>query len=44
MDYIGVWGFIAGVIVIGLGTGFWLQTKLENSHQNIKLPSAFEAE
>ena len=42
--YTGVYAFIAGVIVVGIGSGFWLQGKLESSHQNVKLPSAFEAE
>ena len=39
--YAGLYTFIAGVIVVGVGIGFWLQAKLEKSHQDIKLPSAF---
>ena len=42
--YAGVYTFIAGVIVVGVGIGFWLQAKLEKTHQDIKLPSAFAVE
>ena len=40
--YTGVYAFIVGVIFVGVSTGIWLQIKLEASHQDIKLPSAFE--
>jgi hypothetical protein len=43
MAYAGVWTFIVGTIVVGLGIGIYLQGKLEGSNQNIKLPSAFGA-
>ena len=39
--YAGLYTFIAGVIVVGVGIGFWLQAMLEKTHQDIKLPSAF---
>ena len=39
--YAGVYAFIAGVVIVGVGVGIWLQTKLEKSHQDVKLPSAF---
>ena len=42
--YLGEYAFIAGVIAIGVGTGFWLQSKLEETHQDeIHLPSAMES-
>lgn len=40
--YVGVYSFIGGVIIVGVGLGFWLQVKLEETHQNIKLPSAMD--
>jgi hypothetical protein len=42
--YAGVYAFIAGVIGVGVGIGFWLQAKLEKTHQDIRLPSAFAIE
>ena len=42
--YTGVYMFIGGVIFTGVGIGFWLQAKLEKTHQDIKLPSAFAVE
>jgi hypothetical protein len=40
--YAGVYVFIAGTIVVGVGLGFWLQGKLEATDQNIKLPSVYD--
>lgn len=40
--YAGVYTFIGGVIIVGVGIGFWLQGKLEETDQNVKLPSAFK--
>ena len=37
--YAGVYTFIAGVIVVGVGVGFWLQGMLEETHQDVHLPS-----
>ena len=42
--YTGVYCLIAGVIVVGIGIGFWLQERLEATHQNVKLASAYKAE
>ena len=42
--YTGVYAFIAGVIVSGVGIGFWLQVKLEETHQDVSYPSAFPVE
>ena len=42
--YTGVYMFIGGVIFTGVGLGFWLQAKLEETHQGIRLPSAFAIE
>jgi len=42
--YIGVYTFIAAVIVVGVGIGFWLQEKLEASHQDVRLPSVYAME
>jgi hypothetical protein len=42
--YAGVYTFIAGTILTGVGLGFWFQAKLEETHQDIKLPSAFAVE
>lgn len=42
--YTGVYAFIGGVIVIGVGLGFWLQVKLDATHQGIRFPSALTAE
>jgi len=39
--YTGVYMFMAGVVLLGVGTGFWLQMKLDETHQDVKLPSAF---
>jgi hypothetical protein len=41
--YTAVYCFIGGVIMIGIGTGFYLQFKLEETHQDIAYPSAFLA-
>jgi hypothetical protein len=35
---------IGGVIFTGVGIGFWLQKKLGDTNQNVKLPGAFKAE
>jgi hypothetical protein len=40
--YAGAYVFIAGTIVVGVGLGFWLQGKLEETDQNIKLPSVYD--
>jgi len=40
--YLGVYVFIGGTIAVGAGLGFWLQGKLEETHQDIQLPSAFK--
>ncbi len=40
--YTGVYCFMAGVIIVNFGIGFWLQGLLEETNQDIKLPSAFE--
>jgi len=40
--YTGAYLFIGGVIFTGVGLGIWLQVKLEETHQNIKLPSVME--
>jgi hypothetical protein len=40
--FTGVYLFIGGVICTGVGLGLWLQGKLEATHQNIQLPSAFK--
>jgi hypothetical protein len=40
MEIFTVWTFIAAVIVVGIGTGIWLQAKLEASGQDVKLGSA----
>jgi hypothetical protein len=42
--YIAVYAYIAGVVLVGIGVGFYLQFKLEETHQDIKLPSAFTVE
>jgi hypothetical protein len=42
--YTGVYTFIGSVIFAGVSIGFWLQTKLEETHQDIRLPSAFAVE
>ena len=42
--YAGVYTFIAGVIVIGVGIGFYVQGKLIETHQDVKLPSALGVE
>ena len=35
--------YIAVVAIAGLSIGFWLQSRLDSSHQSeVKLPSAFE--
>jgi hypothetical protein len=42
-SYAYVWTFIGATVVVGLGVGFWLQSKLEESNQIVALPSAFSA-
>jgi hypothetical protein len=42
METAGLWTFIVSVIVVGLGAGFWLQGKIDASHQNVKFHSEFE--
>ena len=39
--YTFVYAFIAGVVITGVSIGFWLQEKLEATHQNIRRPSPF---
>ena len=38
--YAGVYTFIAGVIVVGFGLGFYVQEKLVETHQDVSYPSA----
>ena len=40
--YTSLYVFIGAVVVVGVGIGFWLQGMLEESHQDVKLPSAME--
>lgn len=42
--YTGVYTFIGGVIFVGVSIGFYVQGLLIETHQDVKLPSAFEAE
>ena len=42
--YAGVYTFIGGVIIVGVGIGFCVQGMLIETHQDVKLPSAMEAE
>jgi hypothetical protein len=42
METAGLWTFIVSVFVVGLGAGFWLQGKIDASHQNVKFHSEFE--
>jgi hypothetical protein len=42
--YTGVYCFIGGVIIVGLGIGFWLQAKLEETHQDVSYRGAFSVE
>ena len=42
--YAGVYTFIAGVIIAGVGIGFYVQGKLIETHQDVKLPNAMAAE
>ena len=42
--YTAIYVFIAGVTLAGLGIGFYLQAKLEATHQDVSLPSAFTVE
>jgi hypothetical protein len=41
--YTMVYVFIAGVVVVGVGIGLWLDGKLDATHQNIRRPSPFRA-
>lgn len=38
-----VWIFIVAVTVVGLGLGFFFQSQIATSHQDIKKPSIYEA-
>ena len=42
--YAGVYLFIAVVIAIGVSIGFYVQGKLIETHQDVKLPNAMAAE
>jgi len=37
-----VYTFIGGVTVVGVGIGFWLQAMLDETDQDVKLPSAYK--
>ncbi len=42
--YTTVYMFIGGVIFTGVSIGLWLQTKLEESHQDLSYSSALAVE
>jgi len=42
--YLGVYAYVFGVAILGLGIGFWLQERLIETNQIISLPSAFDTD
>jgi len=42
--YLGVYAFIGGTIILGFSIGFWIEGRLMETHQNVRLPSALGAE
>jgi hypothetical protein len=40
--YTGAYFFIGAVICWGVGVGIWLQIKLDETNQDVNLPSAFK--
>jgi hypothetical protein len=42
--YTGVYAFIAGVIIVGVSIGFYVQGMLIETHQDVKLPAIHGAE
>ena len=39
-----LYAYVFGVMGIGIGIGFWLQGKLEDTNQIVKLPNAYDVE